>query len=213
MGDELSDAELVARALTREESAVDALIVRYQPVVSAYTAQLLENIPEAEDVAQEVFLRAFQELTTLREPARYAAWLKSIAWRECRAWVRRQQAMRKALRQKAADTPRLALFEIECEDEPREDPWLTRLEQTLEDLNAGNKTVLALFYLRGMSHDRISGFLDIPVGTVKRRLFDARQALAASAESIDEADHAERRRFVAAIKRLLSSDSGKEKRR
>jgi DNA-directed RNA polymerase specialized sigma24 family protein len=91
-----------------------------------------------------------------------------------------------------------------------DDPWLKRLEQTIEDLSPGKKTALSLFYIRGLSHEMIADFLDIPVGTVKRQLFEARQAMAASADAPDEMSLAEQRRFVAAVKRMLSTQTPKE---
>lgn len=202
-----NDAELVQRALNREAGAYETLIERYQPLVSAYTRQLLEHLPEAEDVAQEVFLRAFESLSTLREPERFGAWLKSIAWRECRSWVRRQKVERRASQQLAAEAAILAgPFEPMSEEELEgENRWLTRLEQAIDDLSDGKKAVLTLFYLRGLSHEMIADFLEIPLGTVKRRLFEARQAVAESAGPADEMDLLERRRFVQAVKRLLAA--------
>jgi RNA polymerase sigma-70 factor, ECF subfamily len=201
------DAVLVEHAMARQPGAFEVLVEKYQPLVLAYTRQLLDSIPEAEDVAQETFLRAFQELNSLREPARFGAWLKSIAWRECRGWVRKQQAARRHRQQAARVNP--AYFDPLCELEPEvEDPWLRRLAQTIDDLSEGKKAVLALFYLRNLSHEMIADFLGIPLGTVKRRLFEARQAVAGSAESPNQMDLAERKRFVEAFKSLLSSQAG-----
>lgn len=209
MSADAEETTLVVRAQTRDAAAFEALVGRYQSLVSAYARHLLDNIPEAEDVAQEVFLRAFQELASLREPNRFGAWLKSIAWRECRGWVRKQQAARRAVQNTPA--PEALLLDPFPDATPDADPWLERLAQTIDDMSEGKKTVLSLFYLRGLSQERISDFLDIPVGTVKRRLFEARQAVAATADAAEEMDAAERRRFVAAVKRLLNpTDTKKE---
>lgn len=209
---ETSDAECVQKARAGDACAFEELAMRYQPLVTAYTQHLLEGVPDAEDVAQEAFLRAFRELGSLREPDRFGAWLKSIAWRECRAWVRERQAARRAAQQMirdrlasgASSDPDAALLE----DDPGDDPWLERLAQTLDSLSEGKKAVLSLFYIQGLRHEQIAGFLDIPVGTVKRRLFEARQAVTAATETIGPADLAERRRFVEALKRLLSAGTG-----
>ncbi len=213
MNADTAEIDCVKRAQRGDAEAIEALIGRYERLVSAYTDQLLEHIPEAEDVAQEVFLRAFQELHTLRDPARFAGWLKSIAWRECRGWVRAQQAARR-VKKTLAETAPTAMYDPLFEDaDPGDDPWLQQLERTLDELSEGKKVVLALFYLRGLSHEMIAGFLEVPVGTVKRRLFEARAAVAASAHAAgagagtatgtEDMDTAERRRFVAAVQRLL----------
>ena len=200
------DPNLVLRAQRGEAGAFETLVERYQSLVSAYTRQLLEDIPEGEDVAQDVFLKAFQELHTLRDPARFGGWLKSIAWRECRGWVRKKQAQRRAVN--SAPQRRSTIPDPYSESDSTDDEaWLNRLEQTIEALSEGKKTVLALFYLRGLSHEMIADFLDAPIGTVKRRLFEARQAVAASADTATDMDAAERRRFAAAVKRLLEAES------
>jgi RNA polymerase sigma factor (sigma-70 family) len=202
---DILDPSLVTRAQNGDADAFERLVGNYQALVSAYTRQLLEDVPEAEDVAQEVFLKAYQELHTLRDPARFGGWLKTIAWRECRGWVRSRQAERRAIKV----TPQAS--EVAIPDpllEPasgEDDPWLDRLERTIDELSEGKKIVLALFYLRELSHETISDFLEIPLGTVKRRLFEARQAVAASAAATDTMDAAERLRFVAAVKRLLET--------
>jgi RNA polymerase sigma-70 factor (ECF subfamily) len=198
------DPTLVTRAQQGDGAAFERLVENYQALVSAYTRQLLEDVPEAEDVAQDVFLKAFEELQTLRDPARFGGWLKTIAWRECRAWVRARQSRRRVLKSAEEDArsfiPDPFLEEAESADS---EPWLDRLAQTIDDLSEGKKAVLALFYVRGLSHETIADFLEIPVGTVKRRLFEARQAVAGAAT--EELDAAERRRFVAAVRQLLES--------
>jgi RNA polymerase sigma-70 factor, ECF subfamily len=199
-GETTIDLALVIRAQAGDQAAFETLVERYQSLVSTYTGQLLENIPEAEDVAQEVFLKAFQEIKSLRDPQRVGGWLKSIAWRECRGWVRKQQAARRAA--KYLDAPPIFFDPAMDEDTSGDEPWLQRLEQTIESLGEGRKTVLAMFYIRGLSHEMIADFLEIPIGTIKRRLFEARQALAASTAA-NEMDIAEQRRFVEAFKRLL----------
>ena len=95
-------------------------------------------------------------------------------------------------------------------------PALQPLQRTVDlavgesqevELSDGKKAVLALFYLRGLSHETIAEFLEIPIGTVKRRLFEARQAVAESAGPAEEMDLRERRRFVEAVKHLLAKQS------
>jgi RNA polymerase sigma-70 factor (ECF subfamily) len=203
---QVTDAELVQRAVRRDLDAYGVLIERYQALVSAYTNQLLEHEPAAEDLAQEVFLRAFESLSSLREPERFGAWLKSIAWRECRAWVRRQRVERRASQQIANELAQGPYERMSDEEFESENRWLTRLEKTINDLSDGKKAVLALFYVRGLSHESIADFLEVPIGTVKRRLFEARQAVAESAGPAEEMDLREQRRFVEAVKRLLADE-------
>jgi RNA polymerase sigma factor (sigma-70 family) len=197
-----SDAALVAEVLAGEPAAFDALVLRYQPLVDAYARQLLDQGPAAEDLVQESFLRAFHALGTLRAPEQFGSWLKSIVWRQCRDWVRAQRAIRTIAAdqlQHAADDHDDASWE-----DAGEDPWLVRLEETIARMADGNRLALALFYILDVPLERIARFLDVPLGTVKRRLFDGRAALAA-ASGREPLDPPQRRRFVADLKRLLAT--------
>ncbi|MBE7464988.1 MAG: sigma-70 family RNA polymerase sigma factor [Planctomycetes bacterium] len=199
------DAEWIERALRGERAAFEHLVLRYNELVQSYTRHLLEGDPEAEDVAQEVFLKAYRELHTLREPARFLPWLKSIAWRECRGWVRGKQSARAALRSLREQTDACqAGMPTGLEPEAYgPDPWLERLERTLERMDEGKRAVLSLFYLDELPQEAIARFLEVPLGTVKRRLFDGRREVAAAAQTDPPADLPEQQRFVHAVKRLL----------
>ena len=210
-----SDCELIARAQAGDLAAFESLVIHYQPLVDGYVRHLLEYDPEAEDVVQETFLRAFRALAGLREPECFLPWLKSIAWRECRAWVRRQKVKRAAaeeLRLAAGSGSGLGLpTELWEPDDPQgPDPWLERLEQAIEDMSEGKRAVLSLFYLEEFSQEQIAGFLEVPLGTVKRRLFEGRQEVASVARE-DVKDLAERRRFVETLKRLLAERQNQER--
>ncbi len=211
-----SDAKLVDLVLGGDLSAFEALIHRYQELVSAYTRHLLDNAFDAEDLSQEAFLVAYRELSRLRNPEQFASWLKSIAWRLCRNWVRKEQAARRGRALAQAEQAKKAEpgfgtpFDPDLEDPLQvEDPWLERLAQTIEQLGDGKKIVLALFYLDNLPHQQIANFLNIPLGTVKRRLHEARQAVAKSTAGAD-LDRAERLRFVEEVKRLLKKPKGED---
>jgi len=201
-----SDAELVSTALSGNREAFEELVLRYQPLVSSYISHLLDDASECEDVAQEVFMNSFRKLHTLREKDQFAKWLKSIAWRQCRAWVKKQQQKRKTLQNSMLNiSQRPGHDEFgPYADDNESDPWLTELAKTLESMNPGKRNVLALFYIRGLPHKRISEFLDIPVGTVKRRLHEGRKDMASAASEILPEDMAERLRFVKALRELLA---------
>jgi RNA polymerase sigma factor (sigma-70 family) len=200
--DGAGDAELVAQARAGDADAFEALVLRYQPLADAYARHLLDHGPAAEDMVQESFLRAFRALSSLEQPERFGSWLKSIVWRQCRDWVRRQRAVRSEPAEALAAAPADA-GDAAWED-TGEDPWLSRLEAAIEGMSDGNRVALALFYVLDVPIEHIARFLDVPLGTVKRRLFDGRATLSAAASG-EPLDLPQRRRFVAELKRLLSA--------
>ncbi len=207
-GDQQVDAALVQRALSGDSHAVAGLIDRYHGLIQAYVGHLLEGNPAADDVVQETFLIVMRELPGLRQPERFATWTKSIAWRECRNWVRHQQVWRRA----ADHLVRAAWMPAEtCEnvdDSSEKDPWLAQLAAKIEAMSDGKRMVLILFYLDDLPLERISRFLDIPLGTVKRRLFDARHDLTATVADAPGMALEERRRFCQTLVDLLARHRG-----
>ena len=98
----MTDAELVERARRGDRAAFDAIVERYQHVVFRTALAVTSNREEAEDAAQETFLRAFGHIGTFRGDSSLKTWLLAIAWREgiskrrrwstaCAAWSRRRR--------------------------------------------------------------------------------------------------------------------------
>jgi len=207
-GDQQVDAALVQRALTGDSQAIAGLIERYHGLIQAYVGHLLERNPAADDVVQETFLIVMRELPGLRQPERFATWIKSIAWRECRNWVRHQQVRRRA----ADHLVRAAWMPAEtCEDlddASGDEPWLVHLAAKIEAMSDGKRMVLILFYLDDLPLERISRFLDLPLGTVKRRLFDARSDLTATVADAAGMALEERRRFCQTLLDILARHRG-----
>lgn len=124
-------------------------------------ASLLPGEADRMDAMQETALKAWQNRQTLREEARFSAWITRILMNECRNVYRRQK--------------RLVLMDAVPETSVQErDP---QLRQMLEALPRRHREVLVLFYLEGFSIQEIAGILHLPQGTVKYRLHAARKAM------------------------------------
>ncbi len=212
---EPTDAALVAAARDGERSAFERLVLRYQPIADGYARHLLDNAEAVEDMVQEAFLKAYRALHTLQDPDRFAVWLKSILWRECRRWIESQIRRRSTLRALGAEseagdagTPGTPLDRGDAvEDDDAGGPWLAELSRAVASLSEANRRALALFYILDEPQERIARFLAVPVGTVKRRLHDSRRSIAASLDG-HELDQAQRRRVIADLQRLLATHAG-----
>jgi RNA polymerase sigma-70 factor (ECF subfamily) len=161
----MTDAEIVARVRAGEKDAYTLLVERYRSAVFALARSHLGHVEDARDVAQETFLQAYERLGQLREPEKFAAWLRRIAANECRMWRRRHRVA--------------LLYEVEAGGADSVERLTTRLavEQALACLSEASRLTLALFYQRACSLQEIADFLEVPVTTVKSRLRDARARL------------------------------------
>jgi len=134
-----------------------------------YAARLTNDPDAAADVVQEVWLRVVRGLTTLRDAARFRAWLFGIARRVLMDRLRARYA------EPAIEPVELEEIEHPAADDRAED--LSRLQAELHRLPLLEREVLVLFYLRELSLNDIAAIAAIPVGTVKSRLFRARRLL------------------------------------
>lgn len=198
------DAEAVVRVRAGDQAARDELVLRYREIVHALAYHVLQDLHAAEDTCQEALVRAFQDLEELRDPISFGPWLKKITLRECSAWVRRDAARQRA-EERALETGVLydPFLEEESAEEGEVSGYVLRVEEAVEKLSGEHCEILALFYVKEMSHEEISNFLGLPRGTVKRRLFDARQELQKSVPAERPRGDSAAQRFLDAFNRSL----------
>jgi RNA polymerase sigma factor (sigma-70 family) len=168
--DALADELLAVRCQLGERDAFDALIARWHEPLWRYLRRLSGNDDAAGDLAQDTWLRVFRGIANLREPAKLRSWLFGIARRVAMDRLRAQYAQAPQVQIELDEVP-AELPEVNLEEE------FATLESGLASLPIIEREALTLFYLRELSLEEISGLLDVPVGTVKSRLFRARQML------------------------------------
>ena len=161
---------------TRNAIDFDSLVDEHQQKLYRVAYRIVGNSSEAQDIVQESFLRAFQNLHRLEDPAKLGAWLYQITVNLCRSWLRRQRIRLRILESEAAFThvPSLppAPDEHLIQDELRE-----RILQAIEQLPPRQREVVELFYLQGESYQSIQERLGISKGLLGWRLKQARQKL------------------------------------
>lgn len=173
MIDEQEQCELVLRAQAGDRDAFGRLAQEYQTAIFSIVLRRLRNRSEALEVTQDVFLRVLRKLPQLREPERFAGWLKRVAVRMAinRA-VRRPREAFLAPETFTVVAHHAAPFEnvlrIEKADQVRD--GLTQLRELDRD-------TLMAFYFEGQSLKEMSDRFSSPVGTIKRRLHTARHRL------------------------------------
>lgn len=173
------EESIIERCKSRDAEAFGLLVDKYQARVYGYVRRMLRDTEEAEDVAQEVFVKAFQHISRFDGRASVGTWLFKIASNLCIDRSRRKEKR-----------PETVSFSGSAEreyDKPdgRWDPQASlvagEMEKTIEaaigELSDKLRSVLLLHDLEGLSYDEIAQAAGIPVGTVKSRLFLARTHL------------------------------------
>ena len=170
----LSDEELVKKTLSGDKSAFGILVERYQHATYGLAFHLLQNLLDAQDAAQEAFIRAYSNLSSLREPTKFANWLNGIVRNICLSWRRGRkeilpiERMEDSKLRSAQSTPEEIL--------ERRALW-NRVMKAINSLSEKNRLAVTLYYIDGLGYDEIADFLDIPTNTVKDRLHRARGTL------------------------------------
>jgi RNA polymerase sigma factor (sigma-70 family) len=165
-----SDATLVRGVLSGDRNAFAELYDRWAGLIRAMCFDAIRDLDAAEDLAQEVFLRALRKLGSLRDPARFVSWLMGIARHVCREWRRGQLQNRRRLTSLTDDLPFVA------EDSPSDDRSAL-LREALAALPERERLSLQAFYLRGLDAEQARTALGLSQPTFYRVLASARQRL------------------------------------
>jgi RNA polymerase sigma factor (sigma-70 family) len=165
-----TDDELLAvRCQLGEPAAFDDLIARWHAPLWGFVRRLTGDEEAAREILQDVWVRVLRGIPRLRDGSRLRAWLFGIARRTLMDRLREQYA-----RLPAADVD---VDEIPHELSADDADDLEALEDGLERLPLVEREALTLFYLQELSLNEIAEALDVPVGTVKSRLFRGRRLL------------------------------------
>ncbi len=177
-----NDQQLVRRVQAGDQSAFNLLVLKYQHRVLKLVGRFVSDAAEAQDVAQEAFLKAYRALGSFRGESAFYTWLYRIAINTAKnalvAQRRRpvdfdldlqdpEQFERQA-RLKEVDTPEGVLLTEEIREV---------VERAMEQLPEDLRTAIVLRELDGLSYEEIAEAMDCPVGTVRSRIFRAREAI------------------------------------
>ncbi|MCD6506813.1 sigma-70 family RNA polymerase sigma factor [Candidatus Poribacteria bacterium] len=164
---ELGEEELVRQAKDGDETAFGFLVDRYKGAVHALAYRKLGDYHEAEDVVQEVFIRAYQKLNTLREPGNFAGWLYVITVNCCRMHLRgryRKRGRTIPLDQVSQKQWSSLSLRRHIDEERRK-----LVRDAVAGLPEGDRTVITLHYMGGMSCKEIARFMGTSVNLQPHR--------------------------------------------
>ena len=183
MGPDASDLSLVRRVQRGERGAYDLLVLKYQHKVVKLVMRYLRDPADAEDVAQEAFIKAYRALPQFRGDSAFYTWLYRIAINTAKnalAARERQPVSYEFDTQQGEDGPDM----ISRLKDPETPEGLALTEEIRETVNAAIvalpedlRTAIVLRELEGLSYEEIAVSMDCPVGTVRSRIFRAREAI------------------------------------
>lgn len=171
---------LVAAAQDGDREAFGELATRFEPMVYAIAVRRLGNHSEAQELCQEVLVKAMQKIHQLKVPAAFAGWLRSITVR---------MAINRQVRRAPVVATEPQSLEATCvEPNTPLDAALAReravqVRGGLARLGELDRHTLEAFYVRGESLSQMSASFEAPIGTIKRRLHVARKRLAVQLET------------------------------
>ena len=183
MSADVSDLSLVRRVQRGDKGAFDALVLKYQHKLVKLVMRYVRNPAEAEDIAQEAFIKAYRALPQFRGDSAFYTWLYRIAINTAKnAVVSRdrspidydldrsntEESYDMQGRMKDSETPEALVLT----DEIR-----TTVKEAIDALPEDLKTAIVLRELDGLSYEEIAAAMDCPVGTVRSRIFRAREAI------------------------------------
>ena len=165
---EVEDRDLILQARRDNTEAYNLLVSRWEKRIYNYLLRLVKNKEDAQDLSQDVFIKAYQNLRKLEDPSRFAPWLYRIAHNEAYSLLRKNR-------------PETDL------DDAQQEPWLepgpTRrmlpievslaVERALERLSSEQREAVVLKIYQGFKFEEMAAILDCPVLTVKSRLYTA----------------------------------------
>lgn len=171
----LDDEMLVSRCLDGDQAAFTFLVNRYKEMVHAYAYHRIGDYQEAQDIAQEVFIKAYRKLGQLKWPHKFQSWLYTIVSNECKMWLRKHSQENRG-KVYVEDVSKDELAELAVRAHNDEEMKFT-VKNAIKSLPTDNQLVLSLYYMSGLSIKEVASFMGISPNNAKVKLHRARKQL------------------------------------
>lgn len=174
----LADGELVKSVLAGRESGFEELVRRYQRPIAAYVYRMVGDYDVALDLTQEVFIKVYASLARYRSEFKFSTWIYKIAHNAAIDHLRRH-ATREAVAN-SDDNPAEGTVEsrrLSPEQESERSERCSEIEEVVQLLAAPYRELILLRHAQDLSYEEITEVTGLPLGTVKNRLFRAREAM------------------------------------
>lgn len=181
MGENSVDQALVKRVQEGDKKAFDVLVLKYQHKIINLVSRFVRDPSEAQDVAQEAFLKAYRALPRFRGDSAFYTWLYRIAINTAKNYLVAQDRRPPTDDIEATEAEQYVGANMNDLDTPERLLQTDEIKQTIHsaitNLPEDLRTAITLRELEGMSYEEISQAMSCPVGTVRSRIFRAREAI------------------------------------
>lgn len=181
----IDERDLLARAKRGEMLAYDELVRHYQGRIYALVYNMTSNKEDAEDLVQDVFVKAYASLARFEEKSSFYTWVYRIAINRTLNFLKKRQRNPKMSLDDVDNGVERdpAYVELSARESPFRDATLSELQEKLNKalmtLSENHRTVVVLHDIQGVPHEEIASMIGCSQGTVRSRLFYARQQLQA----------------------------------
>ena len=176
----LTDGDLIVAAVGGRSDSFEELVRRYQRPITGYVFRIVGEYEASLDVTQEVFIKVYNSLAKYSSDYKFSTWLYRIAHNAAVDHLRRNSVSQQSLEAENAD----GTFELQIESRaasPEQDhersQWRSEIEVVVEMLPPAYRELIVLRHGQDMSYDEIADVTGLPLGTVKNRLFRAREMM------------------------------------
>jgi len=196
-----SDTLLVERTLAGDQRAFELLVIKYQPRIQRLIRRMVRDVDLIEDIAQETFIRAYRALHQFRGDAQFYTWLYRIAVNTAKRFLQNMKHDPMVVQSAfASNDEEDETFQRKTEPSNHETPESVlaakeiaeAVNRTLAALPDDLKQALTLRELDGLSYEEIAEVMNCPPGTVRSRIFRAREAISAKIKPMLEKQTAKR---------------------
>lgn len=196
-----SDVMLVERAVAGDQGAFELLVIKYQRRIQRLIGRMVRDVDLIEDIAQETFIRAYRALHQFRGEAQFYTWLYRIAVNTAKKFLlelkRDPTVSENALKSDDAGDETFWSGNEPTTDETPESVLAAKeialaVNRALDDLPEDLRQALTLREIEGLSYEEISEVMDCPIGTVRSRIFRAREAISVKVKPMLESQSGKR---------------------
>ncbi len=182
MADKVTDKQLIERVKNGEKAAYDLLVLKYQQRIINLVSRFVRNQSDALDVTQEAFIKAYRALPNFRGDSAFYTWLYRIAVNTAKNHLAVQSRRPSGNNYDVSEIEQIEGADALKEQATPEslllkDELQATVLKAIEDLPEDLKTAIMLREIEGLSYEEIASVMECPIGTVRSRIFRAREAI------------------------------------